>query len=238
MLRRFFRFAVRSVLARSGRNLGQHRHLQLYAGPQLGHARLGRKLRRRWRLRHCRSCGRLCAWYSEFRDCEFRYRQLGHRRLGWRRRNRRLGWGGHVRQSEALALHFVALDHRLTQVLHLHVRRFHRCGRTRRSSRRRHRRPRRRHRNNACLFLYVIKHDGLLRNRIGDHATLRRVNPRLAIAGTPHARRGLSRRSARRGLRLGGTLRARWRHRRRSWQCLRHSGLSLARRASCSYPWS
>lgn len=234
MLRRYCRLAVSRQLARGRGDFGEHWSLQLHAGPQFGHARrFGQRGRgggrRRWRSRRLWSrggTGNLCTRHLQT------WRLQRRHLCSWHRGQRRLGGRRRCGQSEALALNFVSLDHRLAQILHVRRRRSWR-GRSSRGSRRTRRRgcPGRSHRDDAGFFFYVIEHDGVLRGWIGDHAAHRRVDARLAITRSPHARSRLSRRAAPGRLHLRGALGTRRRHRRRCWQILAHSGHILARPA-------
>jgi hypothetical protein len=212
MLRGLRRLAVSSLLTRGGGGLGQHRSLQLHAGPHFGYARLRWQLwglrwcRRPWRFRHGRGSG-------HFRRGHLYPRHLCPGHLC--RRHRWLGRRRHMRQSVFLALDFVSLDRRLAQFLHMHGRRRWRSRSSRRRFRRCSRRPRRSHRDNGRFFLSMIEHDGVLRDWIGDDAAGRRVDARFAVTRTPQARRRLGRRSAPGRLRLGGALGTRRRRRRR-----------------------
>lgn len=209
MLRGFGGFAIGSLLTDGGGCLGQHGSLQLHAGPYLGHARL------RWQL----ECGRRTGWPRRLRRLRGswhpRHLHSGHCRLG---RRRRCG------QSVTRTFDFVSFDHRLAQRLDLH-RRSSWCGSSpRRGARCRCSSLGRRHRDNGCFFFYVIQDDTVLRGGIGDNAGGGCIDSRLAVARTPHARRGLSWLSAASWLCAAGTLGARRRSRRRCIRRQTHNG--------------
>jgi hypothetical protein len=140
-------------------------------------------------------------------------------RSSWHFHLRRGRWG----QRESLAFHFVAFDHRLPQILHMHGRSLSRsCGRLRRTGNGRSR-SRCRHGNDRCLLLRMIQQDGLLRSGIGDDAAGRRVEAKFAVARPPHARSRLRGSSSAGRLSLGGAVRTRGWRRRRCWN-MAHGG--------------
>jgi hypothetical protein len=219
---RFFsrrRFAISGLLAGRGRHLGQHRSLQLHAGPHLGHIglrwhawRLG-QFGSSWGLRHRRGAG---------------HASLGHL---WLRHLRRRCHRG---QGKALALDLVSFNHRLPEILHLH-RRWRRNGSGwRLPTARRHFWSRRQsHRQNGRFFLKVIEQDSMARCWIGNHTGVWRVEAHFAVTGTPPARRRLRGLATSSRLHFCGAVGTRRRCRRRL-RNLFHSGLSLARLAAAA----
>ena len=205
------------MLSSGASHLGQHRSLQLDAGPHLGDGwhrrelRFLRKLGRGGRLRHSRH-----RWSSRKLGCA---RHLRHRGLCRR---------DEVREGESLALDLMPFNRRLAEIFNVHRRRLTGSGRSLWRPARRRSRRRRRHRDDTGLFLQVIQEDGVLCGRIGNDTGAGRIEAELTITRPPHARCRLGRHSSTRRLRLGGAVGARgWR--RRWCRNVAHSGDSLAR---------
>ena len=166
--------------------------LQLHARPDLSHTRHGGQFRSFWRRRctrgrwSLRRAGQACLWSPRHLDFwHFWFRHFDFRHSGFGRRRK---W----RQSEPLALHLMALDHRLAQVFHFCRLNLPWCRNLRRTWLRASGSCGR-HRDYGGFFLHVIQKNRLLRSRVGDDTGFRSIETKLPIAGPPHSRCGLGR---------------------------------------------
>jgi len=178
--------AVTGLLPKGSGGLGEDRHLQARAGPDLRNGRGFGALRHTGSLRHARRL-----WHGG---------SLRH--AGGLRRP----WGlGHARRlrcprrlkHESLALHFVALDQGLAQVLNLHWTgrrsRYAGNGNGRQSGRSERRRGEHWRGERAGHHGRMIEDDGVVRGGVGDHGHGAGIHPRFPVTRAKHLRCGLLR---------------------------------------------